>query len=393
MTLLDYHVQLDTISEGYDRETEWFQPRIGMVPPSTAILTATRAHLWGSDIFTAIRSFRSEDLGETWEDPVVHESLGRRTLPDGAEVCPVDLTPAWHAETGTLLATGHTATYAPGERGGVIVADTHRREIVWSVYDEQDRSWSEWDTLTMPDEEHFYWASAGCSQRVDLPDGTILLPISRMSREEVGESTWSGCFSTTVIRCGFDGESLRFIEQGNEMTVPQPRGLYEPSLTRFNDRFYLTLRNDHRGYATVGDGMYFEPPRPWRFNDGEDLGSYNTQQHWVTHSEGLFLTYTRRGADNDHVIRHRAPLLIAQVDPERLCVIRETERVLVPNYGAQLGNFGVCDPSPAESWVVTSEGMHGDAQRPMDIHRAEARGADNRVWLARIQWETPNALT
>jgi hypothetical protein len=300
------------------------------------------------------------------------------------------MTPAWHAASSKLLATGHTAVYGPGERGTVIVSNTHRREIAWSVYDAPAQTWSEWQTLPVPDEDEFFWASAGCSQRVDLEDGTILLPISRVSREELGGSMWGGCFTTTVLRCGFDGETLSIIEQGNEMTVTQPRGLYEPSLARWDDRFFLTLRNDDMGYVCEGDGLNFAEPRPWLFNDGTDLGSYNTQQHWVTHTDGLFLTYTRRGADNDYVVRHRAPIFMAQVDPDRLCVIRETERVIVPNYGAQLGNFGVCEASPYETWVVTTEGMHGDAQRPYDIHRAEARGAKNRIWLARIQWREPN---
>ncbi|MGI5818785.1 MAG: exo-alpha-sialidase [Armatimonadota bacterium] len=392
MKLLDYDARLDVISEGYDRETEWFQPRIGIIPPATAVLIMTRAEMWGSDIFTAVREFRSEDLGETWAGPVVHQTLDRRTQPDGTDVCPADLTPAWHEPSGTLLATGHTATYSQGDRGTVIVGDTHRREIVWTVYDAAAHAWSEWATLPMPDGDRFYWASAGCAQRVDLADGTILLPISRMSRDEIGESIWRGCFTTTVIRCAFDGETLCMLEQGNEMTVPEPRGLYEASLAGFDGRFFLTLRNDRRGYVCEGDGLNFAEPRPWRFNDGTELGSYNTQQHWLTHSDGLFLTYTRRGAGNDHVIRHRAPLFIAQVDPDRLCVIRETERVLVPEFGAQLGNFGVCDASPDETWVVTSEGMHGDAQRPYDIHLTESRGASNRVWLARLRWRERNEL-
>lgn len=391
MKLPDYDLRLDVIREGYDRETEWFQPRIGLIPPSTAVLILTRTELWGSDIFTAVREFRSEDLGETWEGPIVHHTLDRRVMPDGTEVCPGDLTPAWHAATGRLLATGHTAVYGPGRRGTVIVGNTHRREIVWSVYDAAGQMWSEWRTLPVPDEEKFFWASAGCAQRVDLEDGTILLPISRMSRAEVGATIWRGCFTTTVARCGFDGETLRMIEHGNEMSVPEPRGLYEASLTRFDGRFFLTLRNDRRGYVCEGDGLNFAEPRPWRFNDGSELGSYNTQQHWVTHSGGLFLTYTRRGAGNDHVIRHRAPLFIAQVDPDRLRVIRETERVIVPDYGAQLGNFGVCDASPWETWVMTTEGMHGDAGRPMDISLTEARGANNRIWLARIRWRERNA--
>src|SRR5205814_10357455 len=122
------------------------------------------------------------------------------------------------------------------------------------------------------------------------------------------------------------------------------RGLYEPGLARFQGKFYLTMRNDRAAYvATSTDGLHFSEPRLWTFDDGADLGSYNTQAHWVIHSDGLFLSYTRRGADNDNVIRHRAPLFLAQVDPEYLVVWRATQRVLVPNKGAQLANFAMVD--------------------------------------------------
>lgn len=393
MEPLDYQIERQVVSEGYDRQTEWFQPRIGIIPPSTALLTVTRAQLWGSDIFTALREFRSDDLGRTWSDPVVIPTLDRRVLPDGAEVCPCDLTPAWHAPTGRLLMTGHTATYASGDRGGLLVDNQHPRDIVYSVYDPLTRYWADWRILEPPDRERFWWTSAGCAQRVDLPSGEVLLPVSAMSRAEVGDDFWGGCFATTVLRCSFDGETLTCLEQGNELSVPQPRGLYEASLTRFDDRYWLTLRNDLRGYVAVSeDGLHFGEPTPWTFDDGQELGSYNTQQHWVTHSDGLFLTYTRRGANNDHVIRHRAPLFIARVDPDRRVILRATERILVPDRGAQLGNFGVTDASRTETWVVTSEGMHGDAHEPMNLDLPEARGANNRIWLARLHWSRPNRL-
>ena len=92
-------------------------------------------------------------------------------------------------------------------------------------------------------------------------------------------------------------------------------------------------------------------------NDGSELGSYNTQQHWVTHSDGLFLVYTRKGADNENMrhARHRAPLLIARVDTETMQVIRKTERVLMPNRGRTLGNFGVMTINQNETWITASE--------------------------------------
>src|SRR5690606_23391275 len=130
--------------------------------------------------------------------------------------------------------------------------------------------------------------------------------------------------------------------------------------TRFGGTYFLTLRNDEAGHvATSADGRAFGPPAPWTFDDGAPLGNYNTQQHWVTRADGLYLAYTRRGADNDHVFRHRAPLFIARVDPQKLRVIRATERVLVPNRGARLGNFGVTEVGPGETWVTVTEWMQG----------------------------------
>ena len=192
-------------------------------------------------------------------------------------------------------------------------------------------------------------------------------------------------YSTTVCRCKFDGEELKYIEHGSELTVSVKRGLYEPSLTRFGDRYYLTMRNDDHGYVSVSrDGLDYEAPRRWTFDDGSDLDNYNTQQHWVTHSDGLFLVYTRRGANNDHVFRHRAPLFIARVDPDKLHVIRSTEQVLVPERGARLGNFAVVDVSPNESWVTVTEWM-----QPIGV---EKRGSDNSVFIAKLKWNRPNRL-
>jgi hypothetical protein len=390
---LGYRIQLDVICEGYDRKSDWFQPRVGVIPPTTAVVTMTRAQLWGSDIFTAVQEMRSDDFGRTWTQPRAHATLDRRKLPGDAETCPCDLTPAWHARTGTLLMTGHTANYRSGARGGLILNNSLTRDTSYSVYDATKRTWAEWKTLNLPDREHFFWAMAGCTQRVDLPNGEILLPLYCMDRKMIGNNFWKGCCFATVARCSFDGNELRYLGHGNELSVPVPRGFCEPSLTQFNNRFYLTLRNDVKGYVAVSrDGLHFDKPVPWTFDDGRELGSYNTQQHWVTHSEGLLLVYTRRGANNDHVIRHRAPLFIAQVDPDRLYVLRSTERELVPNHGAQLGNFGTVNASKHESWVITSEHMQGDAKKPLDLLLTEKRGANARVYLARIRWDAPNRL-
>ena len=381
MSDLQYDIKLSVVSSGFDGQTFWGQARAGAMPGADdespqVILTAQPTLRSGSDVFYALSEWRTADLGETWEGPLAHmDALGRRQEAGGMAVAICDMTPSWHAATGKLLSTGHTVRYRDDE--GPLVR--RRRETAYSVYEPAARAWTRWATMSMPERPDFLSAGAGSTQRFDLEDGTILLPIyfKQMSDD------WHACSTATVVRCAFDGSALRYLEHGTELTVPEPRGLAEPSLTRFRDRFYLTLRNDLRGYvAASSDGLHFEAPQPWRFDDGTELGNYNTQQHWVTHSDGLFLVYTRRGLDNDHVFRHRAPLMIARVDEERLVVLLHTERELVPNRGARLGNFSVCDVGPQETWVVVAEWM-----QPIGC---EQYGSDNTIWAARVIWDRPN---
>ena len=118
-----------------------------------------------------------------------------------------------------------------------------------------------------------------------------------------------------------------------------------------------------------GDGLSFEKIREWTFDDGKPLESYNTQQHWISAGGSLFLIYTRRAGDNNHIFRHRAPLFIAEVDPERLCVIRNTEKVLLEENEATLGNSGVCQLS-ANEWLVTcGEGLLRMGKRKNEINK------------------------
>ena len=192
------------------------------------------------------------------------------------------------------------------------------------------------------------------------------------------------------VRCSFDGEELKVRQVGPPLENNVGRGLLEPSVTSFQKKFYLTMRaEDGKGYVAVSeDGLNYRRKTAWAWEDGEPLAMSTTQQHWLTHSDGLFLVYTRKDAANVNVIRWRSPLWVARVDPERLCLIRDSERIVLPLVGdgvnhpdgvALMGNFHVTTVSPAESWVTVGEWQP----------RREAKGD---LLLARIQWARPNAL-
>ena len=335
---------------------------------------------------------RTDDLGESWQGPHAPGELGWWQESEDVRVTVCGVTPGWHAAMAKLIAIGGKVRY---NREGRELRDQPRsREIAYALYDRETDRWTRWQMLGLPEAEtRFYLSGAFAVQWVVRPDGDLLVPIYYMPRGETGrlskeddDSNSRSCFSATVLRCWVDGETITCVEHGDELRIDVPRGFCEPSLIGFQGRHYLTLRNDAGGYVTASDdGLRFEPVRPWAFDDGADLGSYNTQQHWLEHARGLFLVYTRRGANNDHITRHRAPLFIAQVDTEKLCVMRETERILIPEDGAPMGNFGTARISENESWVSVSE--HAWAV-PDEAPRK--RGTSGRTFVARIRWAEAN---
>jgi len=381
---LPFTIERAVASKGFDKTFCWVHARAGAIPPKApgnpsskplVVMTQQKLKLSGSDVFYALNNTVTGDLGKSWTTPERQEVFARQKVDDRIEMTVCDFWPRWHAKTGKLLGTGHTVVYEDNK-----VKHVRPRATPYSIYDPEAQTWSEWKILEIPNKPKFKNAGAGCVQRFDLPNGDILLPF--YFKEPKAKQ-----YSVTVARCQFDGETLSYVEHGSELTLPVKRGLYEPSVTGFNGKFYLTMRNDDHGYVSVSDnGLNYSQPRKWTFDDGSDLGNYNTQQHWVTHEKGLFLCYTRKGAGNDHVFRHRAPLFVARIDPERLQVIRATEQILVPEFGARLGNFGVTEISPEETWVTVTEWMQTKAPHWNDSSIPMGYGSDNRVWIAKLKW-------
>ena len=368
---------------GFDGKQCWVHARVGLIPSPAvaghkqaplAVMTTQPLLLSGSDVFYALSATRSSDLGKTWGPLTRLESFARQRQPDGRQVTVCDFVPKWHQASRTLLGTGHTVWYENNH-----VMHVRPRATAYATYDVERHEWSKWQRLALPDEKKFKNSGSGSVQRVDFENGDILLPIYFKEPEQRQ-------YSTTVCRCSFDGQKLQYLTHGSELTVDVQRGLYEPSLTRFRSRYFLTMRNDNDGYVSVSDdGLNFTPPKRWTFDDGTELGNYNTQQHWVTNRAALHLVYTRKGARNDHVFRHRAPLFIARVNPETLQVIRSTEEVLVPERGARLGNFGVVDVSPHETWVTVAEWM-----QPAGV---EKYGSNNSIYVAKLHWKNASRRT
>ncbi len=358
------------------KATTWFHPRACLVPGEggKTFVLMTLQEITGSDYFGPVHWTQSDDLGKSWTDPAPIAALGRRPVSGhpGLEKGVCDVVPQYHPNSGTTLAMGHVVFYR-GDRFSR--KDQLSRYPVYAVR-RDDGSWSEQKRLEWDDPRGNFIYTNNCGQRVVLPDGDILLAFTfgpaSTNREVAG------------VRCSFDGETLLVKEVGPALSLKVGRGLLEPSIASFGDRIFLTIRaEDGHGYVAMSkDGLNYSERKAWAFDDGKKLTLSTTQQHWMKNSDGLYLVYTRKDASNDGVMRWRSPLWTARVDPDRLCLIRETERVVLPLVGdgvnspddvALMGNFHVIDVSAEESWITVGEWM-------------PRRGARGDALLARVRW-------
>jgi hypothetical protein len=338
----------------------------------------TLQEIGGSDYFGPVHWSESYDRGKTWSEPQPISALGRDPVEGHpgllAGVC--DVSPEFHAKTGTVLALGHVVFY----RGPRFARGDQLARYPVYVVRRGDGSWSRRKVLKWDDPRGGFIYTNNCGQRVVMPNGDIMLAFT--FGPEANNRMVAG------VRCAFDGEELKILSVGPPLENNVGRGLLEPSLTRFDNHFYLTMRaEDGRGYVAVSDdGLNYRRKTAWAWDDGEPIEMSTTQQHWLTHSDGLFLVYTRRDASNENVMRWRSPLWLARVDTRQLCLIRQSEQMVLPLVGdgvhdpdavALMGNFHITNASPSESWVTVGEWM-------------PRRGAQGDLLLARIRWLRPN---
>jgi hypothetical protein len=353
-------IQQQTIWRGRQGGTVWFHPRACPLPGGRLLMTCQS--ITGSDVFGPIHWSESSDQGKSWSAPEPIPGMGRHVNPDGFEEGVCDVVPEYHAPTRTVLAMGHNVYYKDGK----LARPSEQR---WPVYvvRRPDGGWNQPRRMTWSNPEASAIFTCGCAQRVTLPGGHLLVPLSL---GPLGRPDRAVC----TARCSFDGREVKILRAGAVLRLPVKRGLLEPSLAAHAGRYYMTIRaEDDRGYVTVSrDGLAWAAMRPWCWDDGEPLAMSSTQQRWLTHSAGLHLVYTRKAPENANVIRWRAPLYVAQVDIKRLCLIRATEQVAVPLQGdgvrnpdgvAQLGNFHTMPVSPDLSMITVGETLHKHAFR------------------------------
>ncbi|MDD5597251.1 MAG: hypothetical protein PHV82_04865 [Victivallaceae bacterium] len=397
-------IENEIILHGRRNNQAWFAPILGAVPPGNGeeypelVLFVTQ--LTANDVGPG-HFLLSPDLGKTWSPPMESQNLFKVPLNDNLFEAfgwsGGGLGLFYHRRTGTLLGIGLTIFLRDGGDSSGLKAEQYvhndpklKRVMAYTVWNAQKKDFQPWKKVKFPEtvSKIKNIRPQGCSQMHECDNGTILIP-------SICQENGNSYSQVTVIRCSFDGSELKYIEHGTIHELEEGGGLHEPSMIYFQGRYFMTIRGSLRGYvSSSSDGLNFNELKAWRFDDGSELGSYCTQQHWLKHNNTLYLVYTRKNELSNGVFRDRAPLFMAEVNPDTLQVRRAAERIVFPEKGARMGNFCTAEVSPDESWILTGEWLQGTFPVSPDRERFRVdKQSYNYIQyigdllLARIHWE------
>ncbi len=374
MKKLEFEFEREKFCSGFDGEFCKTFPDICFVDKNTAFLTYTMLKISGSDTFQDAYCAKSVDGGKTFGEPQKLKLF--QTTENGIRKIFAKGVSFYHKKRGKFITFGWNLFYKDEKHPMMNDIGISVSEPCYVFRDKDCGNYiGEPIKLELPFKV-FNFCPFG--QPIEYDNGDILLSAYGCEQTEKMASAYT-------LLLSFDGEALKIKRIGERIKGKSSRGFCEPSVAKLDDKFYMTIRTDERGmWAESDDGFHFGEPQPWVWDDGSVLENYNTMQRWIRHKESLYLAYTREGAHNDHVFRHRAPIFMTRFDEERKCLIRSEEIILVPELGARLGNFNVTDVSDNEFWVLTAEWMQTWPPYSSDWRICAKYGSDNSIWKAKV---------
>jgi hypothetical protein len=306
-----------------------------------------------SDTYGPVMYSISSDEGNNWKQPQPVPALKHRFLKNGLTQGIADVRSEYHAKTQTVITIGSAIYYQHGKNIDCN-PEIEKCPPQFPVYAIRypDASWSERKRLKYPFfEDCDIWYTA-CVQISIMPNGNLLLPI--YFRKSFLDKSYSVCSAL----CSYDGEDITIQTISNVLSSNIGNGLMEPSIVYYQGQYYMTIRSpDGYGYFSISaDGLNWETRKQWCWEDEMTLAMSSTQQHWLLLQNKLFLVYTRKTEYNQNVFNWRTPLFMAEFDPNNNCLLKHTEKIVMPleqhnNIPNRLGNFHVANISPTLSFI------------------------------------------
>ena len=306
------------------------------------------------------------DGGKTWTEPQKIPAFRHKRLSDSPFVQAVADVRCFTMQDGSVAAFGCTTFYtsqgcASWDKSIDIAPPPGR--AVYAVWSPESGTWSNGGILPLPGIERSYRTS--CTQAVLLENNKIILPVYFDTGIPVDHFGYKASrFASLTAIYGQNGSKFEFIAQSNQLEIRNNRGCIEPSAVRLPDGSYaMTMRAEDGNmyYSVSKDALNWSEPAPWVWDDNTAIKTASTQQHWVRIGDKVFLVYTRSDGSNDHLMRYRAPLYIAEVNTTSGQLLRTTEQVVFKRKcrdeaEALYGNFH-CAQFNANCAVITDAAL------------------------------------
>jgi hypothetical protein len=157
------------------------------------------------------------------------------------------------------------------------------------------------------------------------------------------------------------------------------RGLFEPTIAEMPDgRILMVMRGSNGGIAAPGykwyavsadGGMNWSDANPWMYDDGSNFYSPSSCSQLLRHSNGNCYWIGNISPDNSSGNDPRYPLVIGQVDPTSLLLMKDTVtpidiRESGDGSSLQLSNFSAYEDRLSHEIVLSMTRYPGTAELP-----------------------------
>src|SRR5262245_35379137 len=136
--VLPFDVRANAVLKELSPKFCWFHPRVAPLPGhgkngQPAVIMTIQKHLAADDHYSGMYFLRTDDLGMTWTGPTVIPELAWQNGDNDETIAVCDVTPAWHAKSGKMIAIGIKLRYS--KQGAQLLDKPRSHECAYAAYD------------------------------------------------------------------------------------------------------------------------------------------------------------------------------------------------------------------------------------------------------------------